>query len=217
MFKFVAKLTVKSGPEKGSRRPYGQCVPARGHVPSLTVCRSSHVPSLTVCMPSHVPCRPSRVRVLPACLPSAKRQKRALGERHEVTLTECTPLPGRGHASGCVRVGMHAGVRLGACMGMGKRVHGCALMRVKGPSFGGMTSFGVWVTGCMGGPELLIDRRKGSKVSGGGRSVGGSSGRKRGGGGARGRVQGPSQYKCIAGLGRKDGAIWVRRGGGLRP
>lgn len=209
MFKFVAQLTIKSELRKGSRRR----VPARGHVPSLTVCMPSHVPyreSLTVC-------RPSRVRVLPACLPSAKRQKRALGERHEVTLTECTPLPGRGHASGCVRVGMHAGVRLGACMGMGKRVHGCRPVRVKGPSFGGMTSLGVWVTGCMGGPELLIARRKGSKVSGGGRSVGGSSVRKRGGGGARGRVQGPSQYKCIAGLGRKDGAIWARRGGGLRP
>lgn len=217
MFKFVAQLTIKSELRKGSRR----CVPVRGHVPSLTVCRPSHVPSLTVRMPSHVPsvtvCRLSRVRVLPACLPSAKRQKRALGERHEVTLTECTPLPGRGHASGCVRVGMHAGVRLGACMGMGKRVHGCALVRVKGPSSGGMTSPGVRVTGCMGGPELLIGRRQGSKVSGGGRSVGGSSGRKRGGGGARGRVQGPSQYKCIAGLGRKDGAIWARRGGGLRP
>lgn len=206
MFKFVAQLTIKSELRKGSRRR----VPARGHVPSLMACRPSHVP----CRWSLTACRPSRVRVLPACLPSAKRQKRALGERHEVTLTECTPLPGRGHASGCVRVGMHAGAH-GACMG--KRVHGCALVRMKGPSSGGMTSFGVWVTGCMGGPELLIDRRKGSKVSGGGRSVGGSSGRKRGGGGARGRVQGPSHYKCIAGLGRKDGAIWVRRGGGLRP
>lgn len=207
MFKFVAQLTIKSELGKGSRRPYGQRVPARGHVP--------YRESLTVCRPSHVPCRPSRVRVLPACLPSAKRQKRALGERHEVTLTECTPLPGRGHASGCVRMGMHAGVRLGAYMG--KRVHGCRPVRVKGPSFGGMTSTGCRVTGCMGGPELLIARRKGPKISRGGRSVGGSSGRKRGGGGARGRVQGPSHYKCIAGLGRKDGAIWVRRGGGLRP